>query len=112
MSKPAYERIGRVADGWFPQLPPGPRLDEAKAIVAEAARAAGRNPDEIAVEGRVAIAAGSGAAGVDKLLDHIGRWRAAGASHVSINTMGARLGSVDEHVALLTEVARAIHSPA
>ena len=34
-------------------------------------------------------------AGVDKLVDHVGRWRAAGASHLSINTMNAGLGPVD-----------------
>src|ERR1700740_3046572 len=28
-SPPAYRRIGRLADGWFPQIAPGPRLDEA-----------------------------------------------------------------------------------
>ena len=33
----AYVRIGRLADGWFPQAPPGPQLDEARGIVAQAA---------------------------------------------------------------------------
>ena len=36
-SPPAYRRIGRLADGWFPEVPPGPELDEARAIIAEAA---------------------------------------------------------------------------
>src|SRR5437763_170651 len=31
-SKPAYRRAGRLADGWFPQVRPGPPLDEARAI--------------------------------------------------------------------------------
>jgi hypothetical protein len=47
-------------------------------------------------------------AGVDKLVDHIGRWRAAGASHVSVNTMNAGLGSVDGHLAALTAAAEAL----
>ena len=29
----AYQRIGRLADGWFPMTPPGPKLDEARSIV-------------------------------------------------------------------------------
>src|SRR6476620_9882459 len=33
-SAPAYRRTGRLADGWFPQVIPGPALDEARAIVA------------------------------------------------------------------------------
>ena len=36
-SAPAYRRAGRLADGWFPQVPPGPKLDEARAVVEEAA---------------------------------------------------------------------------
>ena len=45
-SPPAYRRIGRLADGWFPQVPPGPKLDEAKAIVAEAALGARARPGD------------------------------------------------------------------
>jgi len=29
----AYRRAGRLADGWFPQMAPGPRLEEARGIV-------------------------------------------------------------------------------
>jgi hypothetical protein len=47
-------------------------------------------------------------AGVAKIVDHIGRWRAAGASHVSINTMNTGLGPVDGHLAALTEAAGAL----
>ncbi len=37
-SPPAYRRAGRLGDGWLPQVPPGPKLDEARAIVDGAAR--------------------------------------------------------------------------
>ena len=42
----AYRRAGRLADGWFPMMAPGPKLDEARRIVAEAAsrRPAGTRP--------------------------------------------------------------------
>ena len=33
-SRPALERAGRLADGWFPMMSPGPQLDEARDIVA------------------------------------------------------------------------------
>ena len=52
-SAPAYRRIGRIADGWFPQVPPGPLLDEAVSIVADAASEAGRDPATLGMEGRV-----------------------------------------------------------
>jgi probable F420-dependent oxidoreductase len=101
-SRPAYERMGRLADGWFPQVPPDGRLDEARAIVEDAARAAGRDPAAIGMEGRVSWTASGGA---EKLADHLGRWRAAGATHVSVNTMGAGLGGVDGHLEALERVA-------
>ena len=103
-SRPAYMRIGKLADGWFPQVPPDSRLDEARAIVDQAARDAGRDPAEIGMEGRVSWTD----QGAEKLVDHIGRWRAAGASHVSINTMRAGLGAVDGHLAALTVAADAL----
>ena len=56
-SKPAYRRIGRLADGWFPMMQPGEKLARARAVVDEAARAAGRDPSVIGVEGRVDAAA-------------------------------------------------------
>jgi probable F420-dependent oxidoreductase len=100
-SEPAYLRAGRLADGWFPQVAPGPRLDHARAVVEQAAREAGRDPAVIGMEGRVSWGEG----GVDQLVDHVGRWRAAGATHVSINTMNAGLASVDDHLAVLQQAA-------
>jgi probable F420-dependent oxidoreductase len=103
-SQPAYVRIGRLADGWFPQVPPGDRLADAKVVVDQAAAEAGRDPEMIGMEGRVSWTS----AGAEKLIDHVGRWRAAGASHLSVNTMNAGLGGVDEHLAALAEVAEAL----
>jgi probable F420-dependent oxidoreductase len=103
-SRPAYVRAGQLADGWFPQVPPGDRLAEAKAIVDQAAVAAGRDPAQIGMEGRVSWTDG----GAGKLVDQVGRWRSAGASHLSINTMSAGLGSVDGHLEALGQAAEAL----
>jgi probable F420-dependent oxidoreductase len=100
----AYERVGRLADGWFPQVPPGPKLDEALAIVGAAAQAAGRDPAAIGIEGRVSWSAG----GADKLVRQAASWREAGATHLSINTMGAGLGAIGQHLAVLAEAAKAL----
>jgi probable F420-dependent oxidoreductase len=100
-SRRAYRRAGRLADGWFPQVPPGPELDEAKAIVDTAAIEAGRDPSAIGMEGRADWVPG----GLDTLVDEVGRWSSAGATHLSINTMGAGLASVDEHLAALAAAA-------
>lgn len=104
-SDPAYRRAGRLGDGWFPQMPPGDRLDEARSVVEAAATGAGRDPATIGMEGRVSW---TSAGGTDRLVHHVGRWDAAGATHVSINTMGAGLASVDDHLRVLGESASAL----
>jgi probable F420-dependent oxidoreductase len=104
MSPPAYRRAGRLGQGWFPQVAPGPKLDEARAIVEQAAREAGRDPKALGMEGRVSLGAG----GAEKLAEQVERWRATGATHLSVNTMGAGLATVDEHLAALTTVAEAL----
>jgi probable F420-dependent oxidoreductase len=100
----AYDRVGRLADGWFPQVPPGPKLDEARSTVEAAARAAGRDPSALGMEGRVSWTGD----GLPAVTDHAQRWRAAGATHLAVNTMGAGLGGVDGHLAVLGEVAAAL----
>jgi probable F420-dependent oxidoreductase len=103
-SAPAYRRAGRLADGWFPQVPPGPKLDEARAVVETAAAAAGRDVSSLGMEGRVSWGDG----GIETLMRQGDRWRDAGATHLSVNTMGAALGSVDEHLAVLAAVSAAL----
>jgi probable F420-dependent oxidoreductase len=103
-SQPALRRTGRLADGWFPQVPPGPRLDEARAAVEESAREAGRDPASLGMEGRVSWSEG----GMEQVVERIGAWRDAGASHLSVNTMGAGLQSVDDHLGALSELAEAL----
>lgn len=99
-SPPAYRRAGRLADGWFPQIQPGPELDDARAIVEQSARDAGRDPSTLGMEGRV-----SWESGADEVVGRIEQWRAVGATHVSINTMNAGFTSVDDHLAALESVA-------
>jgi hypothetical protein len=38
----------------------------------------------------------------------VGRWRAAGATHVSINTMGSGLATVEDHLEVLAKAAEAV----
>jgi len=80
------------------------RLDEAKSVVDQAAAEAGRDPAELGMEGRVSWGDG----GAEQVAERVGRWRDAGASHVSVNTMGAGLATVDEHLGALTGVAAAL----
>jgi probable F420-dependent oxidoreductase len=103
-SPPAYRRAGRLADGWFPQVPPGHGLEEARAIVHQAATDAGRDPGALGMEGRVTWGEG----GAEKLAEQGKKWSDAGATHLSINTMGAGLGSVDDHLDALESAIEAV----
>jgi probable F420-dependent oxidoreductase len=103
----AYLRIGRLADGWFPMVPPGPTLDEALATIGEAAVAAGRDPAALGMEGRV-----NWDEGLETVQKYAARWRDAGATHLSVNTMRAGLGGVDDHLDALSAVAAALEIPA
>jgi len=106
-SPPAYRRVGRLADGWFPQVAPGPGLDNARAVIVEAATEAGRDPSVLGMEGRIT----QGSGGVDELVEHAEQWREAGATHVAINTMGSRLSGVDAHLEALALAAGALQLP-
>ena len=99
-SPPGYERAGRLADGWFPMMTPGPALDEARTIVETAAADAGRDPASIGMEGRVDWR-GDG----DAVAEQLAQWEDSGATHMSVNTMGAGLKTVDDHLAVLARVA-------
>jgi probable F420-dependent oxidoreductase len=99
-SERALERAGRLGDGWFPMTGPGPGLEHATEQVRRAAEAAGRNADSLGMEGRVSWT-GDG----DKVAAEIAAWKAAGATHLSVNTMDAGLATVDDHLAVLQQVA-------
>jgi len=100
-SDPAYRRIGRLADGWFPQVRPGPDLETAVGVIAGAATEAGRDPAAIGMEGRVTWQVGD----EDRVVRQVERWRDAGATHLGVNTMGVGLDGVDSHIEALQRAA-------
>lgn len=104
MAKPALRRVGRVADGWFPQARPGGGLEEALEVIAEAATTAGRDPADIGMEGQVLASTRD----PDLLSRHAAKWEGAGATHLSVNTMASGCSSVDDHIAAITSVAEVL----
>src|SRR5215469_2599155 len=84
-------RAGRIGDGWFPQVAP----DERGAAMVERLRSytreAGRAESAVGIEARLSI----GQVGEDQWAGYAGTWRALGATHLGVNTMSARLASVD-----------------
>jgi probable F420-dependent oxidoreductase len=106
-SSAAYRRMGRLADGWFPRVEPGADLDEALTIIAMAATEAGRDPTTIGMDARIK----QGAAGTADLLRDAERWGNAGATHLSVDTMGAGLPGLDAHLDALAKAAEALRLP-
>jgi probable F420-dependent oxidoreductase len=103
-SERAFRRAGRLGDGWFPLMPPGPELEAARRQVLSAAESAGRDPAAIGMEGRVNWSGDQRKAAAD-----IAAWKAAGADHLSVNTMGAGLTGLDEHLDALSKVAAVLN---
>ena len=96
----AFRRAGRLGDGWFPMVGPGPKLEAARHEVEQAATEAGRDFSQIGMQGQV-----SWNGDTDDLAAGIRSWAQAGASHVAINTMSAGLATVERHLDALTAAA-------
>jgi probable F420-dependent oxidoreductase len=99
-SAPALRRAGRLGDGWFPQSVPGPKLDEQRKIIEDAAVAAGRDPSTLGMDGRL-----TWRGDLAELVEHTGRWRRVGATHLSLDTMRSGLATVDDHLDVLARCA-------
>ena len=100
----ALRRIGRLADGWFPMHRPHGGLEQALETIRAAGAEAGRDLSGFPFEGRLEYAVRD----LEKMVEHMRRWREAGATHLSVNTMHSGLDGVDAHTAALREIAEAI----
>jgi len=98
-AEPVLRRIGRLADGWFPQMRPDEQAKEHLGRIRGYAREAGRDPTRIGIEARISINNGT----PDDWANMATAWRELGATHVSVNTMGAGFQSVNQHIAALRQ---------
>jgi probable F420-dependent oxidoreductase len=98
------KRVGRLADGWFPQFPPDQAGEATLNRMREYARQAGRDPAAIGIEGRLSFAGGN-----PDLWAHAAEaWQKLGATHLSVNTMRAGLRSPDEHIKAIRQFKEAL----
>jgi probable F420-dependent oxidoreductase len=102
------ERVGRLADGWFPQFAPDDAGRQTLERMHNYARAAGRDPASIGVEGRISLQGTT----PDTRAKDAAAWQELGVTHLSINTMRAGLDSPAAHIAAIErfkeEVAEAV----
>jgi hypothetical protein len=92
-------RIGRHADGWFPQIPPDDDAREALDTLYSYAESAGRSRNEIGIEARFE----GGRLSLEEAPGFIKAWAALGATHIGFNTMGAGFA---DHAAHLDAIRR------
>ena len=94
MDERAIERAARMGDGMFPLFQPS--NDAGKAAIArlwEYVDKHGRDRSSFGLEGQVGIQFGP-----EKWAEHVEGWRACGATHVCVRTMGAGFASPQEHI--------------
>ena len=87
-------RTARVAGGWFPLGPPDEKMREALKRLRDYVEEAGRDPESVGIEARLDVAR----VPPEEWVARTEAWRSLGATHISINTMNAGLGSPREHV--------------
>jgi probable F420-dependent oxidoreductase len=103
-SEATLRRVGTIGDGWFPWIPPN---DETRAKIERVhayARAAGRDPAAIGLEPQLSVAR----VPEDGWEGYVRGWKALGATHLCVSTMGAGYRSLDEHIAALRRVKEAL----
>lgn len=98
------QRVARLGDGWFPQGRPDEQMGEVVERLRVLIKEAGRDPATVGIEARVSANAGT----LDELVRQTEGWRALGATHISINTMGAGFTSPDEHIAAIRSYKEAV----
>ncbi len=97
-------RVARLGDGWFPQGYPDDQMGETLELLRGYTREAGRDPAALGIEARLTIRD----TGLDEWIRQTEAWQKLGATHISINTMGAGFKSPDEHIDAIRRYKEAI----
>jgi probable F420-dependent oxidoreductase len=97
-------RTARLGDGYFPGGPPDAKMAVLLETLRGYIRDEGRDPASVGIDARISVGSGTPAEW-QTLAD---AWRTLGATHLSLNTMGAGLSGADAHLAALTRAAEAL----
>jgi probable F420-dependent oxidoreductase len=103
-SEPAIKRAAEMADGYFPQRPLEGGWPATMERIREWRQAAGRDPSDFGIEARLNANTGT----PDDWHKTVVEWQGLGATHLSINTMGAGLQTPDAHVERLEQALQAV----
>lgn len=98
-AEPVLRRIGESADGWFVSMGSDEIISERIERVRGYMREAGRNPDDLGIEGRMSITIG----GASEWAARADAWRGLGATHISVTTTAAGFTSPKQHLDALLQ---------
>jgi len=98
------QRTARLGDGWLPQGKPDERMREAVERLQSYITEVGRDPRKVGVEARMNAREGD----LDEWVRQTEGWRDLGATHISINTMGAGFKSPGEHIEAIRRYKEAV----
>lgn len=98
------QRVARIGDGWFPQMPPNDQARALMALLREHLSAAGRPENAVGIEARLTLSRTAESGWQQFATD----WQALGATHLGVNTMGMDFQSLDEHLTALRRVKEAL----
>jgi probable F420-dependent oxidoreductase len=97
------KRMARHGDGWLPNYrahaDARPAIEKLRVYLEQE----GRSLEDFGLEPRPRLAEG----GLDLLLNRAAEWQSAGASHLSINTMGCGLTDLKGHLRVMTQFSKA-----
>jgi probable F420-dependent oxidoreductase len=99
-------RVASIGDGWFPQGQPDDHMRRLLERLINYITEAGRDPSTVGIEARV----NAGEGNLDEWVRQTEGWRALGATHISLNTMGAGFNSPGEHIDAIRRYKEAIAS--
>jgi probable F420-dependent oxidoreductase len=97
-------RAARLGDGWMPSFRSRVEARSSLDLLEKALHKAGRDRNNFGIEPRIPFGSGN----PDDWLQLIQEWQAAGATHISFNTMGNNFQTAREHLEALTKFARAV----
>ena len=97
-------RVARFGDGWFPQGKPDDQMRATIERLRGYIREAGREPAAVGLEARMNAREGN----LDEWVRQTKGWQELGATHISINTMGAGFKSINDHIDAISRYMEAV----
>jgi hypothetical protein len=90
------QRVSRLSDGYFPLCEAGHTARTLIETVKRHAEAAGRNPDDLKIEGRIDLVGSP-----EDWKTALGAWEELGAALVSIGTAGSEFHTTYDHIQVI-----------